>query len=261
MLNERVMSIMLKTVELNEIIKKLNKSMDDLNLEMVLVSIENNPSLLTSDMIVEFAKAGIDLTKLTPVAKGMVPPCFHPASISEEENEKGDTERGHKDSVNSNKDIDGYRAFDPEDTTEKLTSDKNHFIKKGINISSDSPKEKKKKLSKSPLLADGDKRGVIFIRCNKDVNIENQVLDRMFDAATDRDILVQDMIVNELNGKDKLKQWVGTGVINYILINNLNEYSRNRIDQENLVEAAYRNGIHILVGENEFRPIIPPEFY
>ncbi len=87
------------------------------------------------------------------------------------------------------------------------------------------------------------------------------MLDRMFDAATDRDILVQDMIVNELNGKDKLKQWVGTGVINYILINNLNEYSRNRIDQENLVEAAYRNGIHILVGENEFRPIIPPELY
>ena len=130
----------------------------------------------------------------------------------------------------------------PEDPTEELTADKNHFVKKNV---------KKKQAD--------DVKGIIFLRCNKNPVIENRVLDRLYDAATKNGIYIENQIVNELKGMDKLKRLIEEKDIKYILINNLNEYSRNCIEQEKLVENAFRNGISILVGDNGFLPIIPPD--
>ena len=59
--------------------------LSELNMEVLLAAIESNPSALTPDVIVDFAKHGIDLTELTPVAKAMVPPCFHSVASAEED--------------------------------------------------------------------------------------------------------------------------------------------------------------------------------
>jgi hypothetical protein len=98
------------------------------------------------------------------------------------------------------------------------------------------------------------KRGVIFAKCNKSLDIENAVVDVLQDAATDRDINIQEYIVNEQDGLEKLKTWMDSGVISYIIMNNLDEYSRSKASQ--FFEHAFRQGIQILLRDNDFRPII-----
>ena len=44
---------------------------------------------------------------------------------------------------------------------------------------------------------DPKKRGVIFVRCNKSPEIEERVVDELIQAADDRDIMIQEFIVNE----------------------------------------------------------------
>ena len=262
MLNERTKNLIFKAAELNENMDKLMESVKDLNIEVFLAGIESNPSALTPDMIVDFAKHGIDLTELTPVAKAMVPPCFHSVASAEEDTNQ------HENGADASKHPE-VKKVGPEDPTEELTTDKNHFIKKNVNkvqvedtttakVDSSAIKRRHKKYTEQ---ISSEKGGIIFLRCNKNPDIENRVLDRLYDAATDKGIYVEDKIVNELKGMEKLKQLIENGSVKYILINNLNEYSRNSIEQEKLVENAFRNGIHILVGENGFLPIIPPELY
>lgn len=231
MLNERVERILNVVAELNNKVDGVYKVLSDLNMETFLMVVENDPAKLTSDMIVEFAKQGMDLTEFTPVAKAMVPPCY---------------------SMKNPKDI-----MDEESSSFTDESD----VKEGVRKAFSRKPVKEKAKAANPILDDGLKRGVIFARCNKDKKIEDEYVDRLVDAADERDIRIQDFIINEKGGLEKLHQWIESGVINYLIINSLREYARDELAQCNLLDKAFKHGVQILIGENEFRPVIPPEMF
>ena len=101
------------------------------------------------------------------------------------------------------------------------------------------------------------KRGVIFVRCNKSPEIEERVVDELIQAADNRDIMIQEFIVNEKDGVNKLKAWMESGVIDYIIMNSIDEYSQNPISRFFFIDEAYQKGIRILLKSNDYNPIFP----
>ena len=234
MLDERITRLVIDTADLNEAVYTIMERMNRLNMNVFLASIENDPARLTPEMIADFAEMGLDLTELTPVAKGMVPPCFHKSS-------------------------------GPEDPTEELTSDMKpksmaDYRKSVPKPEKVSAKEKPTKRDTYPSL-NGKKIGVIYARCNKDKTIENQVLDRLYDAASDRGIMVVDHIVNQKNGQKLLMEWLVEDPVGYVLMNRIEEYSTDKTEIEKLINTAYVNGVRILIGDKGFASLIPEELY
>ena len=69
--------------------------------------------------------------------------------------------------------------------------------------------------------------------------------------------MIQEFIVNEKEGVNKLKAWMESGVIDYIIMNRLEEYNQFKIPQFFFLDEAHRRGIKVLLKENDFNPIFP----
>ncbi len=239
-LTEKEVKVLTLVSNVNHSMDDLIDSVNDLNILAMSIVAEKDPENVTKDMIIALAKAGIDVRDINKDFKDILPDCLE---INREEE----------------------TAPVNESITEELIKNK----AKELNERIERIMERRVKSKEEPFPPIGrkntgnivhddlKKRGVIFVRCNKSPEIEDRVVDELIKAADDRDIMIQEFIVNEKDGVNKLKAWMESGVIDYIIMNRLEEYNQSKIPQFFFLDEAYRRGIRILLKENEFNPVFP----
>lgn len=240
MLDKNDVRFLEEVTKVNYGMDKLIDNVNRMNIEAMKLVAEKDPMNLTPDMVVALAREGIDVRDINPDLKAILPECL---VIKDEAK------------INESAPVDERFIKDVNDEIQKTHKDEFKKLrgrsKKKETVVNTSPKK-----IGNIVHDDEVKRGVIFAKCNKSLDIENAVVDVLQDAATDRDINIQEYIVNEQDGLEKLKTWMDSGVISYIIMNNLDEYSRSKASQFFFLEHAFRQGIQILLKDNDFRPII-----
>lgn len=121
----------------------------------------------------------------------------------------------------------------------------------------DKMKKAQKKMTGNVVHDDDEKRAVIFINNKMSDADSDKLLDEFYDEATARDIRILDRIVNEKAGKDKLHAWIESGVIDYIIMDKLEDYSLGKASQFFFEDKARIAGIKILLKANGYNPVIP----
>lgn len=229
-----------KDVEFLSLVTNINHGMDnlidkvnDLNIMAMGIVAEKDPKSVTKEMIISMAKKGIDVRDINEEFADVLPDCF------EVYREEDKTDRARTKAKTGKK-------ISPKDSADSEIQPvagavPPSGIKKTGNVIHDDEK----------------KRGVIFVKCNKDIDIETRVVDELIQAAIDRDIWIQEFIVNEKDGIDKLKSWIESGVIDYIIMNRLEEFSQSKITQFFFLDHAYHKGIKVLLKDNDYKPIFP----
>lgn len=223
--NEEI-DVLTRVTGINHSLEELIEEVNKLNIYAMTIVARKDPKNLTKEMIFSLLQYGIDVRGVNKNPKGEVPECLKDIC---KKDPKIKADKRKEDIPKNIKDIQPSASEVP--PTGKVTG----------NIVHDDLK----------------KRGVIFVRCNKAPDIEERVVDELIQAANDRDIMIQEFIVNEQDGVNKLKAWMESGVIDYIIMNDLGEYSQAKIAQFFFVDDAYRRGIKILLKANDFNPIFP----
>ena len=229
MYTELELSVLQRITDINKSLEELIESVNKINVVGMYIVAVKEPKKITKEMILTLLQYGIDISNLNKNPKGDLPECFKP--IFEKANPKTTITDDHKEDVTQQT---NEESLEPD-------SIRSTRIKKTGNIVHDDLK----------------KRGVIYVRCNKSPEIENRVVDDLIQAADDRDIMIQEFIVNEKDGVNKLKAWVESGVIDYIIMNSIDEYSQNPITRFFFIDEAYQKGIRILLKSNDYNPIFP----
>ena len=93
-----------------------------------------------------------------------------------------------------------------------------------------------------------------FIESVNDLNIMSMKMV----AEKDPENVTNEMILAlARNGVDKLKDWMESETIDYIIMNNLEEYSQYQLTQFYFLDEAFRCGIKVLLKDNDFNPVFP----
>lgn len=239
-LTEKEVKVLTLVSNVNHSMDQLIDSVNDLNILAMTIVAEKDPKNVTKEMIISLAKAGIDVRDINKDFDDVLPECLE---ISREDETT---------SINENitEEIIRKKAKELDERIEKIMDRRAKSKEKSVPLTG-------RKNTGNIVHDDLKKRGVIFVRCNKSPEIEDRVVDELIKAADDRDIMIQEFIVNEKDGVNKLKAWMESGVIDYIIMNRLEEYNQSKIPQFFLLDEAYRRGIRILLKENEFNPVFP----
>lgn len=254
-LTEKEVKVLSLVTNVNHSMDQLIDSVNDLNIMAMTIVAEKDPKNVTKDMIISLAKAGIDVRDINKDFADVLPECLEisreeeTAPVKEditEELNKGIREKSKEDLINEINE----RAKNLDERIAKLMEHR------ARSKESTAPPTGRKNTG-NIVHDDLKKRGVIFVRCNKAPEIEDKVVDELIQAATDRDIWIQEFIVNEKDGINKLKAWIESGIIDYIIMNRLEEYNQFKIPQFFFLDEAYRRGIKILLKENDFNPVFP----
>ena len=239
-LSEKEVKVLTLVSNVNHSMDDLIDSVNDLNILAMMIVAEKDPKNVTKDMIIALAKAGIDVRDINKDFKDILPDCL---DINREE-ETAPINEGITEELIKNK------AKELNERIEKI-------MERRVKSKEEPVPPIGRKNTGNIVHDDLKKRGVIFVRCNKSPEIEDRVVDELIKAADDRDIMIQEFIVNEKDGVNKLKAWMESGIIDYIIMNRLEEYNQSKIPQFFLLDEAYRRGIRILLKENEFNPVFP----
>ena len=247
MFTKKEVNYLSKVSELNHSVDKMIKDVNDLNIMAMTIVAKKDPKNLTQDMIVAMASQGIDPRDINEDIKDVLPECFEVYREGEEPSTVKETSRI------SHKKVNVRNAADKSSAAGDMVRPKDI---PDIQLST-SEVPPTGKFTGNIVHDDLKKRGVIFAKCNKSPEIEERVVDELIQAADDRDIMIQEFIVNEKEGVKTLKAWMESGVIDYIIMNELNAYSQNQVAQFFLLDDAYRRGIKILLKDNDFNPVFP----
>ena len=247
MFTKKEVNYLSKVSELNHSVDKLIKDVNDLNIIAMTIVAKKDPKNLTQDMIIAMASQGIDPRDINEDLKDVLPECFEVYREGEEPVDNKETSKIARKKVNI-----------------RNAADKSSVTRDNVRLKdipdihpSASEVPPTGKVTGNIVHDDLKKRGVIFAKCNKSPEIEERVVDELIQAADDRDIMIQEFIVNEKEGVKTLKAWMESGVIDYIIMNELNAYSQNQVAQFFLLDDAYRRGIKILLKDNDFNPVFP----
>lgn len=203
--------------ELQNHLQAMELPFGEMNLDVYLAWLEANPELITPGMIKYFAKHGVDLTELSPVAKKKVPDCLKIRNPFDDIAKSGKQVR-HK----------------------KETSKKNESVK-------DSNAKDR----------DFRYRGLVFVKCKPYRELENQMVDELVKVANDRDFYIQQYIVNQNEPGTLLKQWVVSDSIDYVIMHSMSEYSVNPEEQSDLFHLAADHGVSFLIGTMNYEDVCP----
>lgn len=247
MFTKKEVNYLSKVSELNRSVDKLIKDVNDLNIMAMTIVAKKDPKNLTQDMIIAMASQGIDPRDINEDLKDVLPECFEVYREGEEPANNKEHSKIVRKKVNI-RNVADKSSVTEEGVRPKEIPDIQPFI-------SEVPPTGK--ITGNIVYDDLKKRGVIFVKCNKSPDIEERVVDELIQAADDRDIMIQEFIVNENEGVKTLKAWMESGVIDYIIMNELNAYSQNQVAQFFLLDDAYRRGIKILLKDNDFNPVFP----
>ena len=225
--NEEI-NVLSAVTELNHNMDDLIEAVNDLNIMSMKIVAEKDPENVTKEMILALAKNGIDVRNLNDYFNNVLPECLE---ISDKDSKQ-----------------------EPQMIRVKV---KKRKTAKEVDSSMGAVPPTDRRLTGNIVHDDEKKRGVIFVKCNKSPEIENRVVDELIQAANDRDIMIQEFIVNEKDGVNKLNAWMESEMIDYIIMNNLDEYSQYPVTQFYLLDHAFRCGIKVLLKNNEFKPVLP----
>lgn len=224
--------------EMDSLIALVNK----MNISAMKIVAEKDPMNLTPDMVVALAREGIDVRDINQNLAAILPDCLVVKDEPQEENKVSKDKAFYK---------------DISEEIQKMHNDSFKKVRGSRSVKAESIVKTTPNKTGNIIHDDDVKRGVIFAKCNKSPDIENEVVDVLQDAASDRDINIQEYIVNDKDGVEKLNTWMESGVISYILMNNLDEFSKSKTSQFYFVDHAFRQGIQILLRDNDFIPIVP----
>lgn len=248
--------------EMNHNMDALMGVVNDFNISAMKIVAEKEPEKVTPQMIIIMANHGVDVRELNDYFKDVVPECLEIRGKDTEKDPEIKKVNVVKKPVmrrsTDRKNIKTDKAVDDQvDETFKLGHEDVKPIPEMFSIKKGSVPPSGRKNTGNIVHDDLKKRGVIFVRCNKSPEIEERVVDELIQAADDRDIMIQEFIVNEKEGVNKLKAWMESGVIDYIIMNRLEEYNQFKIPQFFFLDEAHRRGIKVLLKENDFNPIFP----
>ena len=239
-LTEKEVKVLTLVSNVNHSMDDLIDSVNDLNVLAMTIVAEKDPKNITKDMIIALAKAGIDVRDINKDFDDVLPECLE---ISREEETTPINE-------NITEELIKKKAKELDERIEKIMERRAKSKEKSVPPTG-------RKNTGNIVHDDLKKRGVIFVRCNKSPEIEERVVDELIQAADNRDIMIQEFIVNEKDGVNKLKAWMESGVIDYIIMNSIDEYSQNPITRFFFIDEAYQKGIRILLKSNDYNPIFP----
>ena len=248
--NEEI-NVLSAVTEINHNMDDLIEAVNNLNIMSMKIVAEKDPENVTNEMILALARNGVDVRDLNDYFNDVLPECL----------EIVDKKTIHepqmiKVKVKKKTDKTGKASDRNQDETLQLHAEDVQPI----------PRNAKSVMGAVPpagrrytdnVVHDDKKRGVIFAKCNKSPEIENRVVDELIQAANDRDIMIRAFIVNEKDGVDKLKAWMESETIDYIIMNNLEEYSQYQLTQFYFLDEAFRCGIKVLLKDNDFNPVFP----
>lgn len=206
---------LVEVTRINHEMEALVELVNFINRKALGLVAEKDPSRLTPDMIIQLAKAGIDVRKVNTDLKDVLPEGLE---IDEEILKKRKA-----------------------DTMKAQENMKKYVERKTGNILHD----------------DDKKRGVIYVKNDKDRPDINKILDDLYEAADNRDIHIPDCIYSDKDGKKKLNAWMESGVINFIIMKDLDEYSIDKVAQFYFLDKAFRDGIKVLLKANDYNPVFP----
>ena len=253
----------LRTVsEMNHNMDALMEIVNNFNISAMKIVAEKDPEKVTPEMIIIMANHGVDVRELNDYFQDVVPECLEIRGKDTEKDSEIKKVNVVKKPVmrrsTDRKNIKTDKAVDDQvDETFKLGHEDVKPIPEMFSIKKGSVPPSGRKNTGNIVHDDLKKRGVIFVRCNKSPEIEERVVDELIQAADDRDIMIQEFIVNEKEGVNKLKAWMESGVIDYIIMNRLEEYNQFKIPQFFFLDEAHRRGIKVLLKDNDFNPIFP----
>ena len=225
--NEEI-NVLSAVTEINHNMDDLIKAVNDLNIMSMKIVAEKDPENVTKDMILALAKSGIDVRDLNDYFNDVLPECLE---------------------IEDKKSIHEPQMI-------KVKVKKRKAVKEADPAMGAVPPTGRR-FTGNIVHDDEKKRGVIFVKCNKSPEIEDMVVDELIQAANDRDIMIQEFIVNEKDGVNKLKAWMESEMIDYVIMNNLNEYSQYPVTQFYFLDHAFRCGIKVLLKDNGFNPVLP----
>ena len=265
MFTEKEIDFLNEVSKRNSLMDELIDEMNNLNIEAMTIIAKKDPENLTPEMIIELARHSIDVRDLNDYFKSILPECFELVHKTDKAVKPKAENKINRRKVNIRKVNERSQGQDMEDNIsesqmDQVTNRRQSDMKiKDIPYiqTSASAVPPTGKVTGNVVHDDLKKRGVIFVRCNKSPDIEERVVDELIQAANDRDIMIQEFILNEQDGVNKLKAWMESGVIDYIIMNDLGEYSQAKIAQFFFVDDAYRRGIKILLKANDYNPIFP----
>lgn len=213
--------------ELQNHLQAMELPFGELNLDVYLAWLEAHSELITPDLIKYFARYGVDLTELSPVAKKKAPDCLKIRNpfddIAEAKNRV------------------------------KQKSEKEP-AKKKVHIPSESKDQREGNWLDE---IEFSYRGVAFVKCKPDSELEDEMVDELLDVANQRDVYIQDYIVNQKSAKETLKHWIGTNAIDVVLIHSMIEYSPDPKEQSELFRLAAENGVCFLIGTMNYETVYP----
>ncbi len=252
----------LRTVsEMNHNMDALMEIVNNFNISAMKIVAEKDPEKVTPEMIIIMANHGVDVRELNDYFQDVVPECLEIRGKSTEKEPEirkvNEVKKPVMRRATDRKNIKTDKTVDDQvGETFKLGHEDVKPIPEMSSIKSSVPPAGRKNTG-NIVQDDLKKRGVIFVRCNKSPEIVERVVDELIQAADDRDIMIQEFIVNEKEGVNKLKAWMESGVIDYIIMNRLEEYNQFKIPQFFFLDEAHRRGIKVLLKENDFNPIFP----
>lgn len=205
--------------KLQDYLQVVELPLGELNLEVYLALIEQHPEMITPQLYHEFSKHGVNLTVLSPVAKRKAPDCLKIRNPFDD-------------------------IAEAKQRAEQKAANNRHYRMSGQQTMGDIPN-------------DSGSKGVIFVKCRPDTELENQMVDELVNVANERGIYIQDYIVNPVNAKSALQNWIGTDSIDVVLMHSMIEYSSDEKEQSELFRLAGEHDVSFLLGTMGYKPVYP----
>ena len=256
MYTKEEINVLSAVTEINHNMDALIGAVNDLNIMSMKIVAEKDPENVTKEMILALASNGIDVRDLNDYFKNVLPECLEIAGADKSQEPQFIKVKVKK--KRAAKREPEKKSESERDETLQLREDVKPIA--GV-VPAQSVKDAVpptgRRYTGNIVHGDDKKRGVIFAKCNKSPEIENRVVDVLIQAANDRNIMIQEFIVNEKDGMNKLKAWMESEMIDYVIMNNLDEYSQYPVTQFYFLDEAYRCGVKVLLKDNDFNPVFP----